>query len=83
VRGPFVHGGVLVLRVRKCLMPVIRAIEGLLHVGSDAIQAKPDGRLVPRSHTCDLLLIIVHILLVGLKHGQVARMSRVLECTDD
>jgi len=52
-------------------------------VGSDAVKAKPDGRLVSRSHTCDLLLIVVHILLVGLKHGQVARMSCVFECTDD
>ena len=52
-------------------MPVIRPIEGLLHVGSDAVQAEPDGRLVPRSHACRLLLIVVQILLVGLKHGQI------------
>ena len=31
-------------------MPVIRPIEGLFHVGSDAVQAEPDGGLVPRSH---------------------------------
>ena len=77
MRGSLVHGGVLVLRVRGCLMPVIRAIEGLFHVGSDTVQAKPDGRLVPRSHTCHLLLIVVNILLVGLKHGQVVGMGRV------
>ena len=52
-------------------------------MGSDAVKAKSDGRLVPRSHACHLLLIVVHILLVGLKHGEVARMGRVLECTDD
>lgn len=52
-------------------------------MGSNAIKAKSDGRLVPRGHTCDLLLIVVQILLVGLKHGQVARMSCVFECTDD
>ena len=49
-------------------MAMIRAIEGLLHVSSDAVQAKPDGRLVPRSSTCRLLLIVVSIILVGLKH---------------
>ena len=83
MRGFLVHGGVLVLRVRGYLMPMIRPIEGLFHVGSDAVQAKSDGRLVPRSHACRLLLIVMQILLVGLKYGKIVGMSSVLESADD